>query len=177
MAMIYRVNAGKIPADSWIQDKEIGGGRIVGEVCHFVDYLTFINGSLPISVFASVVDDPKHLNDTVTVNLEFTNGSIGTISYFVNGSKSLPKEYVEIYSSGVTAVLRDFKELNIFGEKKTFSKKLLTQDKGQKTMVSAFLGSILEGKSSPIPFEEIHAVTLTTFKILESLKTRNSVRI
>ena len=177
MAMIYRVNAGAIPASSWIQDKEIGGGRIIGEVCHFIDYFTFINGSLPVSVFVSSVDDPQHLNDTVNVNLEFANGSIGSISYFSSGSKSVPKEYIEIYRNGVTAIMRDFKELEIFADKKTFHKKLISQDKGQKTMVNVFLDSIREGKPSPISFEDIHTVTLTTLKILESIQTRQKVEV
>ncbi len=79
MSMLYRVNAGKVPADSWIQDLEIGGGRIIGEVCHFVDFLTFINGSLPVSVYATAMKEPNNLNDVVTISLSYANGSIGNI--------------------------------------------------------------------------------------------------
>jgi len=177
MSMIYRINAGVIPKDSWIQDKDIGGGRIIGEICHFVDFLTYINESLPMHVFATALPQPDNKQDTLNINLEFQNGSIGTISYFSNGSKSLNKEYIEIYTSGTTAVLKDFKHLIIYGGKRDFSKKLFVQDKGQKKMIHAFLGTIKAGQVPPIPFEEIHAVTLTTFKILESLQTRTVVKI
>lgn len=160
-----------------MQDKEIGGGRIIGEVCHFVDYLTFINGSLPESVYATALPDPAGLEDTVNVSLNFKNGSIGTISYFANGSKSLFKEYIEIYRAGITGVIRDFKELEIYGYGKPFKKNLLSQDKGQKTMLKLFIDAIKTGKPSPITFEEIYYATLTTFKIIESIRSRENVRI
>ena len=84
MSMIYRINADSIPSDSWIQDMEIGGGRIIGEVCHFIDFLTFINGSIPIKVSATSLPDPSGLNDTVTISLTFKNGSTGGIAYYSN---------------------------------------------------------------------------------------------
>ncbi len=177
MAMMCRVNAGLIPADSWIQDREIGGGRIVGEVCHFVDYLTFLNDSLPVAVSAAALPDPAGCEDTVTINLQFQNGSIGTIAYFANGSKDLFKEYVEVCRGGVTAVLKDFKELNIYGNGRPYSKKLFSQDKGQREMVKAFVEAVRDGGITPIPFEDIYAVTITTFKILESLRTGKIVRL
>jgi predicted dehydrogenase len=171
MAMIYRINAGPIPSNAWIQDPDIGGGRIIGEVCHFVDFLTFLNGSLPQCLFATAMQDPAGTEDTVNVNLRFRNGSIGTVSYFSNGSKSFFKEYVESHRAGTTAVLKDFRELEIHDGKRTFRKRLFYQDKGQKQMVKAFVESIGNGKPSPVPFHEISAVTLATFKILQSLKT------
>jgi len=177
MSMIYRVNAGKIPHDSWIQDITTGGGRIIGEVCHFVDLLTFMNGSLPISVYAQALPDPHHLNDTLTITLTFANGSIGNISYLANGAKNLPKEYIEVYSTGSTAIIRDFKEVEIYGGKNTIRKKLWSQDKGQKKMVQSFIETILDGRISPISFEEIYTVTLATFKVLESLRTGQSIKI
>ena len=118
MTMLYRVNAGRIPADTWIQDLEIGGGRIIGEACHFVDFLTFINGSAPVSVSAVSMADEDNLNDAVNISLKFKNGSIGTISYFSNGNNGLAKEYVEINASGETAVINDFKELIFYGKGK-----------------------------------------------------------
>jgi len=177
MSMIYRVNAGNIPADSWIQDMEIGGGRILGEVCHFVDYLTYINGSLPISVYATVMCDPAHMNDVLNVSLTYQNGSIGTISYFANGSKYLPKEYVEIYAHGSTAIINDYKELTIFGSGKPYSKKLLVQDKGQKEEVACFIESIKKGKPAPIPFEEIISDAEVCFAVLKSIQTGNAIKI
>lgn len=177
MAMLYRINAGPIPPDSWIQDKDIGGGRIIGEVCHFVDFMTFVNGSLPEQCFAEVMPDPAGTEDTLNVSMKFGNGSIGTISYYCNGPKGLFKEYIEIYRARVTAVVKDFKVLEIYGEGKTFKKKGFTQDKGQKRMVETFIRSIKEGGPSPIGFDEIYSTTLATFKILESLRTGKAVRI
>ncbi len=177
MSMIYRINAGAIAADSWIQDKETGGGRIIGEVCHFIDYLTFLNSSLPISVYAAAMRDALGLNDTINITLSFENGSTGTISYFANGAKSLSKEYVEIYQSGVTAIVNDYKSLEIHGGKKPFKKKLLSQDKGQKAMVRNFIDTIRQGGPSPITFEEIYAASLTSFKVLESLIRREAVSV
>ncbi len=177
MAMTFRINAGHIPRDSWIQDKETGGGRILGEVCHFVDYLTFINGSLPISVYASAMNQASNLDDIVNISLTYENGSIGSISYFANGSKSLPKERIEIYSHGVTAVLNDFKNISIYGSGKPKTKKLMVQDKGQKACVKNFIESIQNGKAAPIPAEEIFSSANTCFGILESLRTNQVVAL
>ncbi len=177
MSMIYRVNAGSIPADTWIQDSAIGGGRIIGEVCHFVDFLTFICDSLPVRVYASAMPDTSHLNDTVTVNLEFANGSVGTICYFANGSRKLSKEYIEVYQSGLTGVIRDFKELDIFGNGKPKHKKLLNQDKGQACMVRSFIDGIKNGNTPLISASEIFTVTRTTLGIIESLQNHQVVLI
>ncbi|MFD2552351.1 bi-domain-containing oxidoreductase [Bizionia sediminis] len=170
MSMIYRVNAGSIPKDNWIQDMEIGGGRIIGEACHFIDLLTFINGSLPKTVSAMALPDPNGLNDTVTITIQFENGSTGVVAYFANGSKELPKEYLEVYASGHTAILSDFKELKIYGKGKPSKKKLLNQNKGQKEMVAAFVNGLLTNGQSPIPMADIFAVTRATFKVLESIQ-------
>jgi predicted dehydrogenase len=177
MTMIYRVNAGNIPADTWIQDMEIGGGRIIGEACHFIDYLTWLNGSLPKTVYATALPDPKGLNDTVNINITFENGSIGVVAYYANGSKELPKEYIEVFHAGSTGILTDFKELKIYGKGKPFKKKILNQDKGQAPMVNQFLNSIKEGKESPIPYQEIISVTNATFAVLDSIREQKVINI
>jgi polar amino acid transport system substrate-binding protein len=176
-AMHYRINAGFIPKDSWIQDIEVGGGRIVGEVCHFIDFLTYLNGSLPCSVHAAAMRSASGTSDTVTITLAFQNGSIGTVSYFANGDKSLPKERVEIFSHGVVYILDDFRSLTIHANGGRKEKKLLVQDKGQKNEVRSFLESIREGKDAVIPFREIHSATLVTLKALESLRTGGCVTV
>jgi predicted dehydrogenase len=176
MAMIYRINAGSILPDSWIQDKDIGGGRIIGEICHFVDYMTFINGSFPDHVFAAAMSDASNLEDTVNISLKFKNGSVGTISYLANGSKSLFKEYIEIYRAGMTGIIKDFKKLEIY-EKRKISKKLFRRDKGQKNMMHNFFKAIHNGEASPIGFENIYSVFLTTFKIIESLRKKTLINI
>ena len=170
MSMIYRINAGNIPKDTWIQDMEIGGGRILGEVCHFIDYLTYVNGSEPVSLSANAVPDAHGLNDTLNILIQFKNGSTGVIGYFANGSKSLEKEYIEVFSAGTTAIINDFKELKVYGKGKPSKKKLLNQNKGQKEMVASFVNSLVKDGSSPIPFSEIVSVTKASFKVLESLK-------
>jgi polar amino acid transport system substrate-binding protein len=177
MAMIYRINAGAIPADSWIQDVEVGGGRVIGEVCHFVDFLTYMNGSFPVSVFATAMREPNDLNDVLSVSLTYENGSIGTISYLANGDRSLPKERVEVFCRGGAAVLDDFRVLSMFVKGKKKEKRLLSQDKGQRNEVKAFLAAILEGRGEVIPFEEMYSASLVTFKILESIRTGECVRV
>ena len=177
MSMIYRINAGFIPTDSWIQDPEVGGGRIIGEVCHFIDYLTFLNGSLPITVYATSLIDPRNLNDILNISLQYENGSIGTIHYFANGSKLVPKEYIEVYQSGITAIINDFKRISIFSNKKHLDKKYFVQNKGQKEEIKAFFEAIKHRNYSPIPFEHIFNTSLVTFKIIESIKSGQVIQI
>ncbi len=176
-AMICRVNAGAVSKDSWIQDDLLGGGRIMGEVCHFVDLLTFFAGSMPVLVYASAMKDADNLNDTITINLNYENGSVGTICYFANGDKSVPKERLEIYSAGSVGVIEDFRSMTIHKNGKQKGKKLLAQDKGQKTEMGIFFDAVTTGRKSPISFEEICSTSLVTFKILESLRTGNAVKL
>jgi len=175
LTMVYRLNSGNIPADSWIQDPGIGGGRIVGEVCHFVDYLIFVADSLPVSVHAFAAGDPLHLNDIVTINLAFENGSIGSIIYTSNGSKSLPKELVEVHGHGVSCVIEDFKKLTIYSDSRKKEKKLMVQDKGQRYEIKAFIDAVCEGGAPPIPYDHLYSASLVTFKILESLRNHCAI--
>jgi len=177
VSMLYRVNAGSIPKDNWIQDKDIGGGRIIGEACHFIDFLAWLCGALPRHVHAVAIPDPEGLNDTVSINLQFANGSIGSLSYFSNGSKEMPKEYIEVYNAGLIGIIRDFRELEIRSTGKPLRKKTFIQDKGQAFMVKAFIKSIKEGGLTIIPTNEIFAVTRTTFAVLESLRTHQAVSL
>jgi len=110
------------------------------------------------------------------VALKYKNGSVESIQYFANGSKSLAKEYVEIYSHGVTAILNDFRELKIYGKGRPYRKKLMSQDKGQKNEVRGFIDSILKGATPIIPLNEIINTTDVTFKIIESIKTGKVVK-
>jgi polar amino acid transport system substrate-binding protein len=177
VSMVYRVNAGAIPADSWIQHKDIGGGRILGEVCHFIDFMTYVSGSLPVRVYASVLPDSQHLKDTVVINLEFSNGSIGSIAYFANGAQGLSKEHIEVYQGGLTGIIHDFKELHIHNGGKPEKKKLMGQDKGQKDMIAAFIDALLKGSAAPIDVNEIFAVTRATFAVIRSMQKREVVSL
>lgn len=177
VSMLYRVNAGSIPAESWIQDMELGGGRILGEVCHFVDFLTYMAGSEPVTVYATAIDDPQHLNDTLTITLKYGNGSIGSIQYFSNGPKSLFKEYIEIFNAGTTAVITDYKMLETYSGRKTKKTKLINQNKGQREMTGQVINSFAGKQEPPIPFSEIWSTTMVTFKILDSLRTGQVVAV
>ena len=175
MSMIYRVNAGMIPKSTWIQDAELGGGRIIGEGCHFIDFMAWMCNSLPVKIYASELPAAHNLHDTVSVNIEFANGSTGVLCYFANGSKAQDKEYLELHAAGSSAVLNDFKTLKIYG-KKAMSKKLCAQDKGQKFMMDEFISSLKKG-TQLIPFEELYSVHLACFAVLESLKERAPIAI
>ena len=164
------VNAGQISKDHWTQNLEIGGGRVLGEVCHFIDYLSYINGSLPIKISATALPEANQLNDTLNILVQFANGSSGVIGYYANGSKSMTKEYIEVFSAGLSATLIDFKELRIYGKGKFKKEKLLNQNKGQKEMVSSFVNGLLIDGQAPIPFKDIVAVMKASFKTLESIK-------
>ncbi len=177
MAMTYRVNAGAIPKVSWIQDSEFGGGRIIGEVCHFVDTLTFLSGSLPVSVYATAMDDPSNLNDTLSVTLKYQNGSIGSIAYLANGDKGVPKERIEVFTHGTTAIVDDFKILTIYAKGKKRRKKLISQEKGQKEEVKQFVNKILNGTAELISLKEIYNNSLVTFKIMDSIQSGESIKI
>ena len=169
VAINYRVNAGTLPKDHWIHDLSVGGGRIIGEVCHFVDLVTYLAASKVKSLSANSMQGSGNTNDTLVINLLFENGSIANISYFSNGNKELNKEYLEVFSSGQVAVINDFKDLSLFG-KSVKNSSLSSQDKGHKQGVKAFLDAIREGKNSPIPFNEIYHSMLCTFKVEESIK-------
>jgi len=176
-AMVYRVNAGRIPVDSWIQDSRLGGGRIIGEACHFIDFLTFLSGALPVRVSAAAVPDPQQLDDTLSVTIGFADGSIGTVHYLANGASSLDKEYVELHRSGNSGVIRDFKSLELYLGRRSERRRLMSQDKGQDRMVRAFVEAVQHGGEPPIPPEEIFAVMRATFAVTESLRTRRTIEV
>lgn len=175
MSMIYRVNAGNIPGGSWIQDMEIGGGRIIGEACHFIDYLTWLNGSIPVKINASALPDAAGFNDTVNITISFQNGSQGIVAYYANGPKSMPKEYIEVFQNGFSGSINNFKEMNLFG-KTASRRKLFNADKGQAKMVEQFISSLKTGNEL-IPFAEIVSVTEATFAVLDSIRTGNPVSL
>ena len=168
MSMIYRINAGAIPASHWIQDPTVGGGRIIGEVCHFVDLMTYMCGSNPVKVTASALPDAAGLNDSVNIIVDFANGSTGVIAYYANGSKSLPKEYFEAYHAGVTGIIQDYRRAEVYG-RKVESMKKANQDKGQPEMMRVFFDSLADG-SLPIPMDQIFSVTKATFAVIESIR-------
>jgi polar amino acid transport system substrate-binding protein len=175
-SILIRVNSGVMPVDHWVNDPEIGGGRIIGEGCHFIDLAMFIADSPIISVSSDTMKDVNDLNNTVSINLKMENGSIASVNYFANGNKSVPKEYIEVFSGGTVAQIDDFRTLKVFGNKsKTIKYK--GQDKGHAAGVQAFLKSIKEGEECPIPFEESYLSMLATFKVNQSIAENRKILI
>lgn len=164
-AFVMTVNAGAIPAAHWVQDKEVGGGRIVGEACHFIDLLRFLAG-VPVSQWQHQEMD-SHTHDTVTLSLKFTDGSVGTIHYFANGSKSFPKERLEVFASGRVLQLDNFRRLTGYGWPDFSRLNLWRQDKGQRPSAQAFVDAIQLGKPPPIPVDEIFEVSRIAIEIAQ----------
>lgn len=179
MVMHYRVNAGYIPLDHWTQDLEQGGGRIVGEVCHFVDFLTFLCGSLPTAVQAQALPNGnRYRDDNLVATLTFENGSIGTVTYVANGANGLAKERVEASAAGRSAVLDNFRSLELYdGSRRTVDRARWRQDKGHRDQLAAFVDAVASGGPSPIPWTEIQHVTETTFDLVDALRPTEDVDV
>ena len=159
-SFIMTVNAGAIPAEHWTQDREVGGGRIVGEACHFIDLLRFLAGSAITGHRVSVMD--TRTRDTVSIELSFADGSIGTVHYFANGCKAFPKERLEVFAAGRVLQLDNFRKLTGFAWPGFTKMNLWKQDKGQKACAAAFVQAVAAGGASPIPFDELLEVARVT---------------
>jgi polar amino acid transport system substrate-binding protein len=163
--MLYRVNAGEIPGNIWIQRSE-GGGRVVGEICHFVDAMMYLGGSVPVEVNAVAA---RGHDDAVSILLRFADGSTGTIVYSSLGDPSLPKEYLEVFAAGRVVQIDDFRRLTITRDGKASVTKR-TQDKGQAALVAAFLAAARGKTPAPIPLGELEAVTAATLAIEDAIR-------
>jgi predicted dehydrogenase len=173
----YRVNAGYIPLNHWTHDPEQGGGRIIGEGCHFVDFLTHLAGAVPVAVTAHALPDiGKYQQDNLSMTFTFRDGSVGVIDYLASGDKSFPKERLEVFCGGRVAVLDDFRSLLTVrdGRRKLVRK---AQDKGWYDEWVAFEKAIQTGGQPPIPYDQLIGVTRATFAVLDSLKTGTTVQI
>lgn len=167
-----RINAGIIPKDHWTQQPEIGGGRIIGEVCHFIDLMQYFTEAEPIKVYAESISSENAkitTDDNVAITVKFSDGSIGNLTYLANGDKGLPKERIEVFGGGIVGIINDFKDGISYRNGQ--STKLRSSGKGHHEEISEFLSAIKEGKESPISFRSICLTTLTTFKILDSIYT------
>ena len=172
----YAVNAGMIPKNSWVQDPQEGGGRIVGEVCHFVDTLRYLTGAPVQTVYANCVrtDSQAQTNrDSVSITLKYANGDLGTIIYYACGHKDYPKERIELARGGMTLVIDDFRNMTVYEMKKETRKG--AQDKGFDNEVQSFVGAIKNGGSAPIPPNELIEATAVTFGVEHSLNTGQPV--
>jgi predicted dehydrogenase/threonine dehydrogenase-like Zn-dependent dehydrogenase len=172
LSIAYRVNAGFFPAETWVFDKQVGGGRLIGEGCHFVDLICFLAGSLPERIYAERIATPGESapnRDSVLVSLRLRDGSVATLHYLANGDPSLAKEYVEIFGAQRVAILDNFRTLALHKSNGRRKKRLLNQQKGFAEEAAAFVAAVRDGSAMPIPFEELVAVTQATFLALESL--------
>jgi len=176
LAMIYRVNAGAVPASEWVQDARVGGGRVIGECCHFVDFLAFVAGSQPVDVSASaIVTPPPSTSDNVTLTVRFANGSIGTVHYFANGDPALPKEYVEVFGGGVAAQLSNFKSLRVAGARAAGRTSYFGQVKGFAEEATAVVEALKAGGPAPIAFADLLLTSRVTLAVETALTTGGRV--
>jgi predicted dehydrogenase len=175
----YRVNAGTLPPSHWLHDPDQGGGRIVGEACHFIDFLTFLVGDNPTSVSAFALPDRgRTQNDNAILTFSFPDGSLGTVEYLANGDKAFPKERLEAFSGGSVGVIDDFRSLETIhgGRRKVFHSRL-RQDKGHRAECAAFVDAILHGGPPPIPTHQIIGVARAALAAVKSMQSKEPVSI
>jgi predicted dehydrogenase/threonine dehydrogenase-like Zn-dependent dehydrogenase len=179
LAASYRVSAGRLEKGHWTHELDEGGGRILGEVCHFVDSLRFIADAEVELVHATAYGDPQaplQARDNIAVNLAFADGSIGTILYVADGSPAVPKERLEVYTADRTAILDDYRVLELLGPRGTRKVGSRRRDKGHRREVDAFLRGVERGEP-PVALEEIVNVSLATLAVVESVRSGRPVRV
>ncbi len=170
---IMTMNAGEIPKEHWTQDAKIGGGRIIGEACHYIDLMRFLTGSKIKSFNALKMGENDFVEvteDKALISLTFEDGSMGSIHYFANGGKSFPKERIEVFCDNGVLQLDNFRKLRGFGWKGFNKMNLLSQDKGQENCVDAFMNSVRKGSENPVPQDEIFEVARVSVDIAEMLR-------
>ncbi len=172
MVINIRINAGFIPKDNWLQQKDTGAGRIIGEMCHFIDLMQYFTGSEPVKVYAECIssnNDKITPADNIAIVIKFKDGSVGNLTYLANGDKGMPKELIEVFSGSKIGIINDFRDGLIYRNGKAI--KLKSSGKGHKEEVVVFINALKSGNDSPISFRSICLTTLTTFKIHDSLFT------
>ncbi|HEY9076266.1 MAG TPA: bi-domain-containing oxidoreductase [Anaerolineaceae bacterium] len=173
LAAHYTINAGFLPLSHWLHDPAQGGGRIIGEGCHFIDFLTFLVGEPPVEADARALPElGKYRQDNVLLTLRFRDGSLGTLAYLANGDKSYPKERVEVFCGGNVGVLDDFRRLELVQDgRREVLRSRFSQDKGHRASWEAFLTWVSRGGKPTIPFDHLLGVTAATFAAVEALHT------
>lgn len=183
LSILYRVNAGPLPADHWVYDPQEGGGRIVSEFGHFIDLAQYLTGSAPVAVRAQAVRDsarssqsaaiepPAHAEDNVHAEITFADGSRADILYLSSGDSSVPKEYIEIFGRGRTALTDDFRKSCFYSGGRRRTQRLFRQDKGHAAELEAFIHAVTAAGDPPMPFESLHSTTLATLRLRQSLLT------
>lgn len=177
LAIRCRVNAGFLSSDHWTNDPEIGGGRVIGELCHFVDTLTYLAGARPSRVFArSLGDSGKYSGDNVIAILDFDNGAVGEITYLSNGDRTIGKEHIEVFGGERSAILDDFKQVTLTRDGRSKVSKQGRNNKGHRAEWEAFENMVRSGVPV-INFHDMVATTLTTFRIQESIRTGKAIAV
>jgi predicted dehydrogenase/threonine dehydrogenase-like Zn-dependent dehydrogenase len=177
MNVIATMNAGYIPANLWVQDIKVGGGRIIGEACHFTDLITFFTGSRVSEVCMNAMGiHPVDNTDNATILLKYENGSTGVINYFSNGSRAYSKERIEVYSQERTAIIDNFRQTTGYGFN-GFSKLKTGLDKGHKNQFHQLINNVKNGGKPLIPFDELINTTKASFAAIESLKNNCWIKI
>jgi predicted dehydrogenase/threonine dehydrogenase-like Zn-dependent dehydrogenase len=177
MNVIATMNAGFIPSSVWVHDMKVGGGRIIGEACHYIDLITFLTGSRVTAVCMNAMgENPEENTDNASILLRYENGSTGVVNYFSNGSKAYSKERVEVYSQERTLIMDNFRRTEGFGFK-GFSRLTTKMDKGHKNQFIALIEGIQKGGDPLIPFDEIVNTTKASFAAIDSLKTGKWIQI
>ena len=178
LAMNLTCNAGIIPPNSWVHDPEEGGGRIIGEACHFIDLLSYVADSPVISVTAFQMEKGVAVKeDKMSIILRFEDGSVGTLNYFGNGSREYPKEVMEIFSEGRVLRMDNFRKTEGYGFGKFKKFKTRSQDKGHAAQFNAFVARIIEGGDPLIPFAQLVNVTLASFAAVTAAKEERVVKV
>ncbi len=176
-AINIRVNAGVVPPDHWVHDPQVGGGRIIGEACHFIDLASFLAGSKIEHVSAFNLRQDPNLGDTTTINLGFTNGSIANVSYFSNGNKNVPKERVEVFCGTAHYLIDDFITMHYSTDRAKKQIKLKSQDKGHDKQFELVINALKNNHEFPISFDEIYHSSLVTLLALESISGSRTIAI
>ena len=166
-AMTMTINAGAIPATHWVQDQLVGGGRLIGEGCHFIDLLRHLAGAAITSSAVTVMKNDTR--DSMTVTLSFADGSIGAVHYFANGARAVPKERLEVFVAGRVLQLDNFRRLTGSGWPGFGNMNLWRQDKGQTACAAAFLAAVREGREAPIPLEELLEVARVSIELSQQV--------
>ncbi|HYW35129.1 MAG TPA: Gfo/Idh/MocA family oxidoreductase, partial [Balneolaceae bacterium] len=180
MNVIATMNAGHIPSDSWVHDPEVGGGRIIGEACHYVDLIGYLTASPVKSVFMQAMgEQPKENTDNASIVLKYQNGSMGVLNYFANGNKSYAKERIEVFYQGKNLILDNFRRLYGYGYGGLISNRLLRtkQDKGHTEQFKRLVKNWEQGGEPIIPFRETVNSSRATLLALESLKMGEEVKV
>lgn len=177
LSIQYAVAAGATPRGTWITDPVEGGGRILGEICHFVDLCGYIIGQLPVEVFAQSISRDLELDDSMSALIRYADGSVANIQYLAQASGDLPKERFEASANGITAICENFKQTRILGSSNAGGVKNVNQDKGQSAAIRTVLEAIRSGGPSPFTLPDLVATSRTTFAMLESIRAGTTVSI